>query len=589
MKNARKTKIVCTMGPATRDVEIVKRLLVAGMNVARFNFSHGDHAYHGEMVEIVRRASAESGIPVALMLDTKGPEIRTGEVANGGKIVLVAGEEVVLTTEPLPCDSKLISISYAGLPAEVGSGNHVFIADGLVDLAVQSVSGNRINCIVVNGGEFGSRKNVNVPKVRTRLPAVTERDIADIRFGVEMGFDFIAASFIRKPQDVTSIIKILGDKHASIRVISKIEDEEGLENIEEIIMASGGVMVARGDLGVQLEPQDIPLVQKRIIDRCHALGKPVITATQMLESMVKNPRPTRAETSDVANAIFDGTDAVMLSGETAAGAYPVQAVEVMHKIAVAVEASPEFKAEMRSRFSTIGDRQDLAHATCRAAYAMADSIDAAIILSPTVSGLTPRILSQYRPDRPLVAVTPYEAVERSLLLNWGVFPIVAPFVRDSEEMIQNALKAALDKGFAKRSDKVVVAAGLPVTTAMMTNTVRAYYIGNVIARGEKGFGGNCTGRIVKAANLEEAVKLIKRDGGGDILLTHSLPPEFLPLVRMASGVIVESVSEMPWDLIKMTNPDLVCIAEVPGAMEKFENGLTVTLDGDEHVIYEGVL
>jgi pyruvate kinase len=577
------------MGPSTRDVEVVKGLLRSGMNVARFNFSHGDHEYHAGMIDIVRRASAESGIPVALMLDTKGPEIRTGEVPDGGKILLSAGDEVTVTTEPLPCDSGLISISYAGLPDEIGPENHIFIADGLVDLAVLSVEGRRIRCRVVNGGEFGSRKNVNVPKVRTNLPAVTERDVADIRFGVEKGVDFIAASFIRKPQDVLTILRLLGDKHTAIRVIAKIEDEEGLENIEEIIRVSGGVMVARGDLGVQLEPQEIPLVQKRIINRCHALGKPVITATQMLESMVKNPRPTRAETSDVANAIFDGTDAVMLSGETAAGAYPVLAVEVMHKIAMAVECSDEYKVKMRDRYLESSGRQDLAQATCRAAYAMAEAIGAAAIVTPTVTGMTPRILSQYRPDRLLVAVTPYEAVQRQLLLNWGVCPIVAPFVRDSEEMIQNAIKAAIDAGFAQRSDKVVVAAGLPVSTAMMTNTVRAYYIGNVIGRGEKGFGGRCTGRIVRADNLEEAVIAIKKDGGADILLTHSLPPEFIPLVRMAAGVIVESVTEMPWDMIRMTNPDLVCIAEVPDAMEKFENGLTVTLDGEEKVIYEGVL
>jgi pyruvate kinase len=522
------------------------------------------------------------------MLDTKGPEIRTGEVPNSGKIVLSSGMKVTVTTEKVPCDEKTVSISYLGLPAEVGPGNHIFIADGLIDLAVQSVAGQRIECLVMNGGEFGSRKNVNVPKVRTTLPSVTEQDVQDIRFGVELGFDFIAASFIRKPQDVTTIIRLLGAKHDAIRVIAKIEDEEGLENISEIIDVSGGVMVARGDLGVQLEPEEIPLAQKRIIDRCHELGKPVITATQMLESMVKNPRPTRAETSDVANAIFDGTDAVMLSGETAAGAYPVLAVEVMDKIARTVEASAEYIEKMHARYLRGPSHVDLAQAACRAAYSMAREIDAAAIVTPTVTGLTPRLISLFRPDRPIVAVTPYAAVQRQLMLDWGVVPILAPFVRDSEEMTQNAIKAAIQQGFAQRSDKVVVAAGLPVGTAMMTNAVRAYYIGNVIGRGALGFGGRATGRVVKAASLEDAVVAIKKDGG-DILLVHSLQPDFIPLVRMATGIIVESVTEIPWELVKMTNPSLVCVAEVPGAMERFENGMTVTLDGVEQVIYEGVL
>lgn len=588
MKVVRKTKIVCTMGPATRDIEVVKALLRAGMNVARFNFSHGDHEYHATMVEMVRRASAETGIPVALMLDTKGPEIRTGEVPGGGKLTLAAGASVTVTTEKVPCDERTVSISYQGLPAEVGPGNHIFIADGLVDLAVVSVSGPRIECVVVNGGEFGSRKNVNVPKVKTKLPSVTEQDILDIRFGLELGFDFIAASFIRRPQDVTAIIRLLGDKHSSIRVIAKIEDEEGLENLSEIIDVSGGVMVARGDLGVQLEPEEIPLAQKRIIDRCHELGKPVITATQMLESMVKNPRPTRAETSDVANAIFDGTDAVMLSGETAAGAYPVQAVEVMDRIARRVEASAEYVERMHARFLRCPGRVDLAQAACRAAYGMAREMGAAAIVTPTVTGLTPRLISLFRPELPLVAVTPYEAIQRQLMLDWGVQPILAPFVRDSEEMTQNAIKAAIQHGFAQRSDKIVVAAGLPVGTAMMTNAVRAYYIGNVIGRGAMGFGGRATGRVVKASSLAEAVAAIKNEGG-DILLVRTLHPDFIPLVRMASGIIVESVTEIPWELVKMTNPGLACVAEVPGAMERFENGMTVTLDGDEQVVYEGVL
>jgi pyruvate kinase len=440
----------------------------------------------------------------------------------------------------------------------------------------------------MNGGSFGSKKNVNIPHVRTKLPSVTERDVADIRFGMEIGFDMIAASFIRKPQDVTAIHRILEEQHVSIPVIAKIEDEEGLSNLEEIIRVAGGIMVARGDLGVQLDPEEIPLAQKRIIQKCHAMGKPVITATQMLDSMIKNPRPTRAEVSDVANAIFDGTDAVMLSGETASGAYPVEAVTVMSRIALNTESSDEYREKMNKIFMESKGNRDVVNATCRSACIMADDSGAAAIITPTMSGFTARSISHYRPLQPIVAVTTSDSVQRQLLLNWGVYPLIAPFTRDSEGMIQNAIKAAIKADFAQRQDKVVVAAGLPVNTSLMTNTVRAYYLGTVIGKGEKGFGKRCTGKIVKARTPEEAFIALKK-GGSDILLNVSITEEFVPIIRMVKGIIIEGVSGLPWQTLRDINPDLVFISEVPQAMDRFEDGLTVTLDGEDLVIYEGVL
>jgi pyruvate kinase len=588
MAPVRKTKIICTMGPSTRDRVVLKGLLSAGMNVARFNFSHGDRSIHLAMAENLREASRETGVPVALLLDTRGPEIRTGETPGGGKIPLEEGKALRVRAGEGICSPGEIYINYPGLAGDVKPGNRIFIADGLIQLLVDGVHGDDILCRVAAGGEIGPRKNVNVPHVRVRLPSVTERDVGDIRFGAENGFDFIAASFVRKAQDIVQILRLVEGAASPMRVIAKIEDEEGLSNIDDIIRVSGGIMVARGDLGVQLEPEEIPLVQKRIIDRCHAAGKPVITATQMLESMVSNSRPTRAEVSDVANAILDGTDAVMLSGETAAGAHPVEAVSMMGRIALSVESSEEYRKKAREFFAREGGGLEVSRATCRAAYSMAGDISAAAIIAPTMSGVTPRLLSRYRPDQPIVAVTVNAAVQRQLLIDWGVQPILAPFVRDSEEMVQNAIKAAISGGFAERSDKVVLVAGLPVASALTVNAVRAYYLGKVIGRGEKGMGGRCTGRIVKAATLDEAASTLRKEGG-DVLLVPTLLPDFIPIIRMAKGVIVEGVSELPWEVVRMTNPGIVLIAEVEGAMDAMEAGLTVTIDGGEQIVYEGVL
>lgn len=584
----RKTKIVCTLGPSADDVETLSSLLRAGMNVARLNMAHGNLAEHAGRISRLREASRTTGIPVALLIDVKGPEIRTGVVAGEGKVRLEVGSTVTVTTEDVPCTSELVSVTYQDLPAQVTVGKHILIADGLVDLEVTAVEGRLTRCVVRSGGAISSHKNVNLVGIKTRLPAVTEKDVTNIRFGVREGLDFVAASFVRKPEDVLSIRKLLVAEGSGMHIVSKIEDEEGLENIDEIIGVSDGIMVARGDLGVQLPTEEMPLVQKRIISKCHDQNKTVITATQMLDSMILNPRPTRAEATDVANAIFDGTDAVMLSGETANGAHPVLAVQTMDRIARAVESSPEYESRVRRylRLEDLG--QDTAVTVARSAYLVARDIKAAAILTPTLRGNTPRLISKYRPCQTVLAVTPSEEVQRRLLLYWGVVPIIGELAGDSDDMINNALHAALELGYIATHDKVVTLAGVPVNSPAALNMIRVHFVGTVLARGHRGSGGWASGRIVKAAGAQEAAIRLKHDGT-EILLTRFLTPDFLPLLKGVRGALVEEFSHLSPEEIRIVEPEIVLIANIAGAMAQIEDGLTVTLHGEEFVVYEGII
>ena len=584
----RKTKIVATMGPSVDNVATLKGLLSEGMNVARFNFSHGDHEEHRARMEKLRQASRETGIPVALLLDTKGPEIRTGVIAGGGTIELERDAKIVLTSEQIEGDASRLSISYVNLPNEVKPGTHIFIADGIVDLEVESVAGTEMNCVVRNGGTLGSRKNVNVPGVKTQLPAITEKDIADITFGVEMGVDFIAASFIRKPGDVQTIQNLLDQLKSPAKIISKIEDWEGLENIKEITRLSGGIMVARGDLGVQVPTQQIPLAQKRIIRECNHQNKPVITATQMLDSMINNPKPTRAELTDVANAIFDGTDAVMLSGETAGGKYPLEAVRTLHQIAVEVEHSDEYIEKCKQYFFFHKSSTDIADAVTKAAFVLATDVDATAIVTPSLRGNSPRLLSKYRPKQPVVAVTTSEIVYRQLLLNWGIYPVITEYVNDSDLMIQNALRLALQKGYVNRNEKVVTAAGIPLNSPIMMNSLKVHFMGNILHRGQRGFGSICSGNIVKAKSFELAKQRLRLNGQ-EVLLVPELGAEYKPLLSGIRGVIVEYGLQMSQDELRRENENLVVVSDVRDAYRQLEHNQSVSVDGDEKIIYEGYL
>lgn len=584
----RNTKIVCTLGPAVDDVDRVAEMLRAGMNVARFNFSHGTHEEHAARIARLREASSDTGIPVAILLDTKGPEIRTGRIAGGGTIDLARGDSIVLTSDEIEGSVERLSVSYKQLPDDVQAGDHIYVADGLIDLEVLESGGTDITCVVRNGGTIGSRKNVNVPGVRTALPGMTEKDRADILFGIEHGIDFIAASFVRRPDNVSEIKELVQEQGAAIPVIAKIEDREGLDNIDDIIDVSGGVMVARGDLGVQLATEEIPLAQKRIIKKCNKQNKPVITATQMLDSMIHNPKPTRAELTDVANAIFDGTDAVMLSGETAGGSYPIESVRMMHRIAVAVEASTEYHERCKEYFFFHDASHDIGDAVAKAAYVVASDVGASAIVTPTLRGNSPAILNKFRPLQNIIAPTPSEAVRRQLMLHWGIYPILVEFVGDSDVMIQNALRSALRHQYIQRLDRVVTVAGIPVNSPAMMNTIKVHVMGTILTRGHQGVGGTCTGRIVKVANAREAEKEVVGDGS-DILLVDTLSEELIPYLENVIGVISQASVRTPMEELRSKNEDLVIIAEAPDSYDRLEEGLIVSLDGEEKIVYEGVI
>ncbi len=581
----RKTKIVCTLGPATHAPETLRALLKAGMNVARLNYAHGDHESHRESIRRLRDASRETGIPVAILADVKGPEIRTGDVPEGKPARLVAGSRVTVDASDAPVTSGHVSLSYRNLVREAAPGVRILIADGLIELVVEKAGGDALVCLVKSGGEIGSHKNVNLIGVRTSLPAITEKDVRDILFSIENGVDFIAASFIRRPENVREIRGIVGVADARTEIIAKIEDREGLDNIDEIIRVADGVMVARGDLGVQLSAPEIPLVQKRIIRKCNAAGKPVITATQMLESMIKNPSPTRAEATDVANAVFDGTDAVMLSGETASGAFPAEAVQIMHRIALEAERSVEFREHCREAFAATR-RTGVADSMAGAAYLTASDIGARAIITPTVRGHTPRLISRFRPEPVIAAVTPDPAVQRRLLLVWGVAPLLTTATRDSDEMIANAISAAGEAGLLKPFDKAVILAGIPIDSPIMLNTVRVHLNCRVLAKSRRGYGRRAAGRIVKVADLAEAERRITGTGD-EILLTRYLDPGFYPVLEKVRGYILEEFSAMSWEEIRQHNPGMVALAGTSDAFSVLSDGDVVTLDGEEKLVYEG--
>ena len=584
----RKTKIVCTLGPATEDSTVLEKLLRAGMNVARFNMAHGDQGYHAAMIARVREASTATGIPVALLIDIKGPEVRTGAVADGAAVVLASGMQVLVSVDDAPCTAWRISLSYRDLPDQVTPGTHILIADGLIDLEVLSAKGSDTRCVVRTGGTLGSHKNVNIPGIRSRLPAVTEKDAANLRFAVSQDMDFVAASFVRKPEDVLEIRQLLLREGSRMQIIAKIEDAEGVANIDEILRVSDGVMIARGDLGVQLPTEEVPLVQKRIILKCHDQNKAVITATQMLDSMIVNPRPTRAEATDVANAIFDGTDAVMLSGETASGKHPVLAVQVMDSIARTVECSPEYESRVRRFFRLDDIGEDIAQAVTRSAFLVAREIRASAIIAPTLHGNTPRLISKYRPSQAILAVTPSKSVQRRLLLYWGVHPLLCDLADNSEMMQNNALAAALEQGLVRTSDKVVIVAGVPVHSPIMLNTIKVHFVGNVLAKGERGFGGYRSGKIVRVEDALDAELRLKHDDT-EILLARFLTPDFLPLLSGLRGILLEESSYLSPEQIRGMAPEVAVIASVPGALSQLEDGLTVTLHGNESVVYEGII
>ena len=529
----RKTKIVCTLGPATNDVEIMKQLIQNGMDAARINFSHGTYETHAETIAKLKQAREELNAPIPLILDTKGPEIRV-KTFKEDKVRLEEDATFTLTTREVEGDVNIVSVTYADLPKDVHRGSRILIDDGLIELKVEDITETDVVCKVINGGVVKSRKGVNLPGVEVNLPSLMEKDIEDLKFGVENGFDIVAASFIRSAEDVLKIRRVLEENGGGqMHIISKIENQQGVENIDKILEASDGIMVARGDLGVEIPPEEVPLVQKILIAKANRIGKPVITATQMLESMVHSPRPTRAEANDVANAIFDGSDAIMLSGETAAGAYPLEAVATMARIALKAESAVDYAAKLAN--TTEPARVNITNAISMAACATAAELKTAAITTVTKSGFTARMISRYRPACPLIASTSDETVWRQMNLIWGCKPMLYTGELPRGGVFDTALEIAVKSGLLKNGDTVVSALGMPLVFSGATNTLRVDIVGDVLCKG-KGVG---TKRATGTARVITARDGVERTfHQGDILVTTATDSSFMPYIRKAAAIVV---------------------------------------------------
>jgi pyruvate kinase len=577
----RKTKIVCTIGPASEDLETLRQLAHAGMNVARMNFSHGSHEEHGRRIERIRQVEQETGKTIALLLDTKGPEIRTGDLKEG-EVELKEGENITLTTEPVLGDASKVSITYKGLPQDVHPGSTILVDDGLISLRVEEVEGTEIRCIIENGGPLKNKKGVNVPGVSINLPGITEKDAEDIRFGIEQGVDFIAASFVRKPEDVLEIRKILEEYDADIDIVAKIENQEGLDNLDAILEVADGLMVARGDLGVEIPAEEVPVVQKEMIRKCNHLGKPVITATQMLDSMQRNPRPTRAEASDVANAIFDGTDAVMLSGETASGKYPVEAVTTMARIAARTEGSLRYQDIFKERIRSVD--VSIADSISQSVVHTAGQLKSSAIITSTETGRTAQMVSKYRPQVPIIAVTRHPKVMRKLSLLWGVYPVKGSRVNTIDEMLQTAIVASLDSEYVRHGDLVVVTAGVPVGRSGTTNMMKVHVIGDVIAKGQ-GVGKQIiNGEVIVGVTADELRSKMKE---GAILVTVSTDKDMMDVFERAGAVIVEEGGLTSHAAVVGLNLGIPVIVGVQNATEILKDGMEITVDPGRGHIYSG--
>ncbi|HZK25132.1 MAG TPA: pyruvate kinase [Oscillospiraceae bacterium] len=576
----RRTKIVCTLGPSSNQVAVLTSLIQAGMNVARLNFSHGNHAEHAATVSAVRQAAKEVGNNLAILLDTKGPEIRIGAFI-ADKITLQAGESFKLTTNQVDGTQDQVYVNYPGIINDVQPGMQVLLDDGLIVLEIMDITSTELNCRVITGGELANHKGVNVPAARLQMPALSASDREDIIFAIKFDLDFIAASFTRKADDILAIRAILEEFRSDIPIIAKIESEEGVAEIDKILSVADGVMVARGDLGVEVPAEDVPLIQKRLIKKCNAAGKPVIIATQMLDSMIRNPRPTRAEASDVANAIFDGADAVMLSGETAVGKYPVEAVQTMARIAARAETALEYESNLETIFAppeqSVTDA--IAYATCHAAQ----ELGAKAIITSTQSGFTARNVAKYKPKARIVAVTPRKAVARRLNLTWGVFPLLCRPATNTDEMFATAIEAALGSEYIKNGDLVVITAGVPVGVSGTTNLLRIHTVGEIILRGT-GLGKKAvTGPVKVALTAAEAANLEE----GQILLARATDKAYVPYLNKAAGLLVEEGGLTSHAAVLALHLGLPVIVGAADAAAIVKDGEIVTLDTARGLVYRG--
>lgn len=562
-----RTKIVCTIGPSSESEEVLEQLVNEGMSVARLNFSHGSIPEHKIKIDRIKKVREKLKRPVAIMFDTKGPEIRLGSLKDDMEPYLNVDDEYVLTTEDITGDEKIASITYKELPKDIKKGDSILIDDGLIELKVESVTGDEIHTKVVNGGFIKSKKGVNVPNVKLRLPSLTEKDVADLKFGVKEDIDFVAASFVRTKEDVLNIRSVLESEGMyNIQIISKIENKEGLENIDDIIEVSDGIMVARGDLGVEIPTEEVPIIQKEIIKKCNLKGKPVITATQMLDSMIRNPRPTRAEANDVANAVLDGSDAIMLSGETASGAYPVEAVKTMAKIARAMEESIDYDELLREKI-LMNDRNitnSIGKSTCQ----IAADINADAIITATTSGGTSRAIAKFRPKNQIIAVTTDEKVRRQLSLTWGVEALLSEKIFSTDEVIANAVDISKEHGYVKSSDTVVLTAGVPVGLAGSTNLIKVQTVGELLVRGTGIGEKSVTGR----AFVVEEGRDFNDFREGDILVSPYTDKDMVAYIEKAAGLVVEEAGFTSHGAIVGLNLGLPTIVGAKDICNKLKTG-----------------
>jgi pyruvate kinase len=588
----KKTKIVSTLGPASNDVETISALINAGANIFRFNFSHGDHEEQSGRMELVRQAEAKTGKKVGFLLDTKGAEIRTtvqdttdADFGRAGYIKFNVGDTTRISMDgELKGTHDKIAVTYPGLFEDVHVGGHVLFDDGLIDMEItEKDEANRELVVVVkNAGMLGSRKGVNAPGVSLSLPGITEKDEDDIRFGLEQGINFIAASFVRKAQDVLDIREILeetGNTH--VMIIPKVESQEGIDNIDEIIAAADGVMIARGDMGVEIPAENVPLVQKMIIKKTNAAGKPVVTATQMLESMQENPRPTRAEASDVANAVFDGTDATMLSGESANGKYPVQAVTTMARIDEKSEAYlEEYGTFQLNQF----DKTDVTETIGLSVARAAKNLGVKAIVAATESGYTARMISKYRPQADILALTFDEKVARSLMINWGVIPVVTEAPKSTDEMFEVATQKAVELGLASEGDLILITAGVPVGERGTTNIMKIQLIGNKLVEGQGVGSETKVGRAVVVNSAEEAVSKVQ---AGDILVVPTTDADYLPAMEKAAAIVVEQGGLTSHAAVVGIAKNIPVVVSAEGATQAIANGQTITVDPRRGIVYKG--
>lgn len=580
----RKTKIVCTLGPATDNEDVLRKMILSGMNVVRLNFSHGDYGYHLRIINMVKKLRTELNLPIALLLDTKGPEVRIGEFENG-RSELVEGQEFTLTTEDVPGNKDIVSINYKNLVNDVKTGAKILLDDGLIELQVVNVTSKDIRCKVINGGLLTSKKSINVPGTKLSMPFLSEKDEKDILFAIEQDFDYIAASFTTCAADVLDIKRVLEkNRGKDIHIIAKIENSEGVSNIDEILLVSDGIMVARGDLGVEIAFEELPRIQKMLIKKAYSAGKKVITATQMLESMIKNPRPTRAETSDVANAIYDGTSAIMLSGETAIGKYPVDAVATMARIAEYTESNINY--DKRSLLREVDTSTDVTNAISHATCTTAHDLGAAAIITVTKTGGTARMISKFRPLWPIIGCTTDEKVYRQLALSWGVTPVLFEDRSTTDELFEHAVERSLEMGLVNHGDLVVITAGVPLGVPGTTNILKVHIVGNVLVSGEGVLKKTICGNLCVCKTEEEALRTFKE---GSILVIPETSNRIMSVLKKAAGIITEKEGLTSHAAIVGLTLDIPVVCGAANATKILKSGTTVTMDASKGFVYSGVI